>query len=91
MARAKTQGNGHVDRFEIALTNMLQGQALLQQQLSALATRQADTDSRIAETERRIDERFNSIETILLEQGRILPTRPQPNPGGSRPHSSFPG
>lgn len=78
MARAKSQGNGRADRLEDALSHMLQGQALLQQQLAALAVRQADTDSRIAEYERRIDERFKHIETILLEPA--VNGNPKPRP-----------
>jgi len=61
-----------VNRLEEAMTNMLQGQAMLQQQLSALATRQADTDARMADYERRIEERFQRIEAILLDHSRIL-------------------
>jgi hypothetical protein len=77
MARARNQGNGHPTALETALTSMLQGQALLQQQLSALALRQADTDARSADYERRIEERFQRIETILLDHSRILAELPE--------------
>jgi hypothetical protein len=72
VARAKSQENGRVDRLEEALTTMLHGQALLQQQLASLAARQADTDSRIADLERSNGERFQRIEAILLDHSRIL-------------------
>lgn len=72
MARARTPSNGRSDRLEEALTAMLQGQALQQQQLSALALRQAETDARFAENERHLAETERRIDATLAEHGRIL-------------------
>ena len=76
MARAR---NGRVDRLEEALTNMLQGQAALQQQLSALASRHADADERFARIETILHEHSRMIQDlnrILEEHGRILAALP---------------
>ena len=68
MVRERKQGNGRVDRLEEALTSMLQGQAMLQQQLSALATWQAQADARFA----RIEGILQEVTRVLHEHSRIL-------------------
>ncbi len=72
MVRERKQGNGRVDRLEEALTSMLQGQAMLQQQLSALAARQADADARFG----RIEGILQDVARVLEEHGRILAALP---------------
>ncbi len=65
MATAKIQRNGRIDRLEDALTNLLLTQ-------TGLAARQAKTDRRFAECERLAADRFQRIESSLLDLSRVL-------------------
>jgi hypothetical protein len=74
MARSKDQGNG---RLEEAMTAMLQNQAILVQTQASFVAGLAETNSRMAETDRINSERFARIEAILLEHSRILRALPE--------------
>jgi hypothetical protein len=90
MARAKSNGNGRVDRLEEAMAalglaqanlvqaqaNLVLAQAGLAQQQTTFLVRIGEMDARMAETDRINSERFARIETILLEHSRILRALP---------------
>ncbi len=72
MARARSQGNGKLDRLDEAMTSLVQAQALLIQTQAAAQAQIADAQRRMAEYERETAQRFARIETILLDHTRIL-------------------
>lgn len=79
MARAKTGGNGRVDRLEEGMAalsqaqaNLVQAQANLVQAQATLALQHTAFLDRMAEMDRINAERFARIEAILVEHSRIL-------------------
>jgi hypothetical protein len=80
MARAKSNGAGHLDESIVALK---QSTAALNQSMVAFQARCAETDARWAELRRISDARwaettecFARIEAILMEHSRILRALP---------------
>ena len=69
MARARQSRNG---RLEEALATVLQTQASMQQNLSALQQTQTAFFAQMAEMKAESDRRFARIEAILIEHTRIL-------------------
>jgi hypothetical protein len=64
MARAKSNGNGHLGRLEEAMATLLQDQATFVQSQPVFQTR-------TAKLERITAERFAPVHALLLEHSRI--------------------
>lgn len=72
MARAKSNGNGRVDRLEEAMAALALAQTNLVQAQATLALQHTAFLARMAEMDRINSERFARIEAILGEHSRIL-------------------
>jgi hypothetical protein len=73
MARAKSAGNG---RREEALATLIQTRVALMHIQASFLARAAENDARMAEIDRRIDERFARIEAQLIENTRLSKALP---------------
>jgi hypothetical protein len=83
MARARSNGNGKLDKLDEAMTSLVQAQALLVQNQAAAQAQIAEAQRRMAEYERERAEyeretvqRFARIEAILLDHSRTLHALP---------------